>query len=62
MNIDIEKLRYDLIEYFGTATSYNRFAVVDLIKVENASYYNLIQIAIRNGFNLDEYKLNSIRR
>lgn len=56
MNIDYEKLRRDLINYFGTAMSYNPMAVVELSNVENASNSKLVEIALKNGFDLDEYE------
>ena len=57
MNIDIERLRQDLINYFGTAMSYFPMAIGDLSKVENASAEELIRIALDNGFDLDDYKI-----
>lgn len=55
-SIDIEKLRRDLIDYFGSATSFNPVAFMDVINVENASEEVLIDIALKNGFDLDNYK------
>ena len=54
--IDIEKLRRDLIDYFGTAM-YNGSpqAQILLSKVENASPNELISIAINNGFDINDY-------
>lgn len=56
MNIDIERLREDLINYFGTASFYNPIAMMDLVNVESASDKEVIQIAIQNGFDLDKYQ------
>ena len=60
--IDYEKLRNDLIDYYGTA-SYNGFpmAIIELSNVENASYEELINIAIKNNFNLNNYKTEEIK-
>ncbi|MBQ8891655.1 MAG: hypothetical protein IJ068_02190 [Bacilli bacterium] len=58
MEIDISKLRDDLINYFGSATSFFPFASMDLIEVENASPSQLIDIAIKNNFDLDNYIVN----
>ena len=60
--IDYEKLREDLIDYYGTA-SYNGFpmAIIELSNVENASYEELINIAIKNNFNLNNYKKDEIK-
>ena len=58
MNYDFERLRYDLLDYFGTA-SFGGFpmAMVDLSDVERASNEQLLHIAMQNGFNLSMYKL-----
>ena len=54
-SIDTEQLRSDLIDYFGSATQVNGFAIVDVIEIETADVNKLIDIAIENGFNLDDY-------
>ena len=56
MNIDFEKLRSDLINYFGTAMM-NGFgmAVMDLTRVERATEEELIEIALECGFDLNNY-------
>ena len=54
-NIDFEELRRDLMDYFGTATPMIPMAFMDVIDVENASEDKLIQIALDNGFDLDNY-------
>lgn len=55
INIDIERLRQDLIDYFGTATAVYPVAIMDVIEVENASNYKLIEIAKSNGFDINDY-------
>ena len=40
MNIDFEKLREDLKDYYGTAMSFMPMAVVELSQVERASNQN----------------------
>ena len=55
MEIDFERLREDLINYFGTAMSYYPQAVIELSNVERASDSELISIALKNGFDLEEY-------
>ena len=62
MNIDIDSLREDLKNYFGGAMSYNAIAIMDLIKVENASDNNVIDMAIKNGFNLYDYEIKGRSR
>lgn len=55
-DIDIDRLRKDLIEHF-TASMFivSPVALVDLSKVENASDEEVIQIAKDNNFNLKKY-------
>ena len=56
MNIDIKKLREDLINYFGTAMASGfGMAVMDLSRVERASDEELIRIALDCGFDLNDY-------
>ena len=59
--MDYEKLRGDLIDYFGSAIAYNPMAVIELSNVENASNSKLEEIAVRNGFDLSDYKNIKIR-
>ena len=60
--IDYEKLREDLMDYFGAAMMCYPMAVIDLSNVENASCEELISIAINNAFNLDDYIIQFRRR
>jgi len=53
--IDYEKLRKDLIDYFGTAMSFNPMAIMDLSRVESASDDELVEIARKCNFDLDKY-------
>lgn len=58
-NFDYERLRYDLIDYFGTAMINVSFvAINDLTIVERASNEELIKIARECGINLDKYIVN----
>ena len=57
MTINIEQLRKDLIDYFGTAMQYNPMAMMELEEVRRASAERLIEIAIKNGFDLENYKV-----
>lgn len=59
MNIDIEGLRRDLIDYFGAATSIYPMAIMDVINIENADVYKLIEIAKSNGFDLNDYVIET---
>lgn len=58
LEIDIEKLRSDLMDYFGTAMGFFPVATMDLIKVQNASPEELINIALKNNFDLNKYIVN----
>ncbi len=57
MTIDIDSLRSDLINYFGSAMSFNKVAMMDLIKVENCSDKEVVRIALQNGFDLSDYEI-----
>ena len=55
--ININKLRDDLINYFGTAMfKVSPIAMFDLNEVKNASPEKLILIAKKYKFNLNDYK------
>ena len=57
MNIDYEKLRNDLIDYFGSAmVVVSPVAIFDIDRVERANESELIQIAIENGFDICQYE------
>ena len=56
VNIDFESLRRDLKDYFGSAMFGGMpMAVIDLSDVEVASPEQLIEIARRIGFNINDY-------
>ena len=60
LEIDIEKLREDLIDYYGTAMfNASPLAIIELTKIENASPQELINIALKNNFDLTEYETNN---
>ena len=54
--IDYDRLRSDLISYFGSATPIFSVAYADVIRVERASDEELIEIAISNGFDINDYE------
>ena len=57
MNIDIERLREDLREYFGSAIfNASSIAIMELIEVCKCSDEEIIEIARKNGFNLNNYR------
>ena len=53
--IEYERLRSDLMNYYGTAMCYNPMAAIELNNVENASNSKLEQIALQNSFDLNNY-------
>ena len=54
--MDIEALREDLMDYYGTAMmSGFPMAIMDLSDVENASDLKLIMLAEKAGFDLNKY-------
>lgn len=56
MNVDVEKLRKDLIDYFTSAKFIvSPIALLDLIKVKKASDDMIIKIALDNNFDLEKY-------
>ena len=57
MEIDIDRLRHNLMDYFGTAMSFYPQAVIDLSKIESATPEQLINIALRNSFDLSDYEI-----
>ncbi|MBR2070929.1 MAG: hypothetical protein IJ981_05815 [Clostridia bacterium] len=57
MNIDFDKLREELIDYFGTAMGTFPIAVMNVAEVESASDRELIRIATQNGFDLSDYEI-----
>ena len=54
--IDVDKLRKDMKNYYGTAM-FNGFptAVMDLSKVERLSDRELVELAQKNGVDLRKY-------
>ncbi len=54
--IDIDRLREDLEDYFGTAMfNGNPQAMMELEEVKRASEQELISLARRCGFNINDY-------
>lgn len=57
--MDFESLRNDLINYVGSAAFViNPALYLEVCEIENASNEELINIAINNDFNLDDYKID----
>ncbi len=57
MNIDIEKLRQDLIDYFSTAINPFDADLKGVEEIEDLSSDKLIELATSSGFNLELYKI-----
>ena len=56
-NINILKLKKDLMDYFGTAVfSGMPNVVIELSKISNASDSQIINLALNIGFDLSEYE------
>lgn len=56
MDLDTNKLREDLKDYYGTAMNSGfPMAVIDLGKAERASDQELIRMAEEEEFDLDKY-------
>ncbi|MCD7818408.1 MAG: hypothetical protein LUH07_05090 [Lachnospiraceae bacterium] len=57
MDIDIEQLRKDLIDYYGTAMfNASPMALMDVSKAEKANGQELIRMAQAAGLNLNQYQ------
>ena len=56
MELDIDRLRDDLKDYYGTAMfNASPMAVIDLGKVERASDQEIVDLAQEQGFDLRDY-------
>lgn len=55
-NIDIEKLRNYLINYYGTASTFYPQAIYDVIELENSSEEKVLKLALKNNINLNNFK------
>ncbi len=55
-SIDIERLRNDLInEFMGIAFAISPVAFMNVAEVEKATPEELVEIAINNGFSIENY-------
>ncbi len=63
MDIDFEKLKRDLLDFFCSAMfSGFKMAIVDYSEVENATDQELIEIALNNGFDLNKYTKKDLNK
>ena len=63
MLINIDKLKRDLIDYYGTA-AFNGMsaAMIDVYDLKNASLEKLEELASRAGFDLRDYEEEDMER
>lgn len=59
--INYDQLRKDLIDYYGTAMI-NGFpmAMIEVIDITNALPEQLVQIAIKSGYDLNNYSIKRL--
>lgn len=57
ITIDVDSLRNDLINYFGSASPMCPMALADVVNVESADAQDLVQIALDNGFDIFKYQV-----
>ncbi len=57
MIIDGDKLKEDLMNYYGSATPFYPVAFLDVSRVETATSEELLNIALNNNVDLSEYEI-----
>lgn len=62
MNIDRNKLQEDLIQYFTTAINPFDADLNEAEEISKLSSDKLIRLALSNGFNMEEYKVEENQR
>ena len=62
VEIDVERLRKDLINYFGPAVSYNPNAMGDIINIENATPQELVRIVDKTSLDINDYIIEEYER
>lgn len=61
--IDVDDLREDLIDYFGTGMfNVSPAMMIMLEKVKSVSDMEVVDIAIKNGFDIRKYEVNPLGR
>lgn len=57
-DFDFNKMKHDLVDYYGTA-AFSGFpmAIMDVSRMESASDEELLHEAVKNGMDLNKYKL-----
>lgn len=57
ITIDVDNLRDDLRNYYGSATECSPMAMADVVAVDSMSDNEVVQKAVGNGFNLYDYEV-----
>ena len=57
LDFDFERLRKDLLDFYGTAMMFNPMAMLNVVDVEKADNEKLLHLAQSNGFDLEEYRV-----
>lgn len=57
IKIDVDNLRDDLRDYYGSAVGCNPTAMTDVINVDSMSDEDVVEKAVENGFNLYDYEV-----
>ena len=60
--INYERLRRDLVNYFGAATPIFPVAYMDVINIESADEEELLYYARQAGFNISDYIIEDTYR
>lgn len=61
--LDFERIRNDLMDYYGTAMSSGfGMAVMDLVKIQKASYEELIEYAQDCNIDIEKYVIKVLKR
>lgn len=55
VTVDAEKIRHDLMDYFGTSTL--PFKMVAVARVESATPNEVIELALDEGWDLTRYRI-----
>lgn len=53
--MNYEKLREDLIDYFGSASSFMPLSLMEVVRIESADSEEIVKIAQNNGIDLNKY-------
>ena len=57
MFVDVDAIRADLIDYFGSASGVFPMAIMDVARIENASDEEIIAIARQVGVDFSKYEV-----